>query len=152
MKPHDQQTDHQWKMQFTSTARCIPLVRSQVGKTLQNQGYQQDDIDRVLLVCSELAANAVQHAYRPGRRFEVRITTIGADCLIEVSDGSGSPPQRKQASSDDEHGRGLQLVAAVAEETGHYPRRPIGKTVWARVLLTSPGGAAGGWADDADET
>lgn len=137
MKAHDQQTDQQWKMHFTSTPRCVPLVRSQVGKALQNWGVQQDDIDRLLLVCSELATNAVQHAHQPGHRFEVRVTASGACCLIEVADASDSPPQHRHPGRDDEHGRGLQLVAALAEESGHRSKGPVGKTVWARLLLTS---------------
>ncbi|MDQ0986990.1 hypothetical protein [Streptomyces sp. V2I9] len=47
-------------------------------------------------------------------------------------------PLPTQAGEDDECGRGLLLVAALSEETGHHDRHPIGKTVWARLILSSP--------------
>ncbi|MBA2949585.1 ATP-binding protein [Streptomyces himalayensis] len=132
----DQQAAQQWKMQFTSTPKCVALVRSQVGKALKTWGYVQDDIDRVVLVSSELATNAVQHGHRAGHLFEVRLTAEDTCCLIEVSDASTRRPDPVTAGPDDEHGRGLQLVAALADETGHHPRSPLGKTVWARFLLS----------------
>jgi anti-sigma regulatory factor (Ser/Thr protein kinase) len=109
-----------------------------VGQALDSWGYGQDDIDQVLLVCSELATNAVQHGHRAGHLFEVRLVAEGTDCLVEVSDPTPRPPHPVTAGRDDEHGRGLQLVAALAEETGHRPRSPLGKTVWARLLLAEP--------------
>lgn len=135
---HDQPIAEQWQMRFTSNPKCVSLVRKQVGKALENWGYAVDDVDRVLLVCSELATNAVQHGHSPGPLFEVRVTAAGSTCLVEVSDASPLPPRPVTAGSDDEHGRGLQLVAALAEETSHHPRHPLGKTVWARLLLDPP--------------
>uniref|UniRef100_A0AAU2V252 ATP-binding protein n=1 Tax=Streptomyces sp. NBC_00003 TaxID=2903608 RepID=A0AAU2V252_9ACTN len=138
MTAHDQPIAEQWQMQFTSNAKCVALVRKQVGKALKSWGYGTDSIDRTLLVCSELATNAVQHGHRPGYLFEVRMITAGTTCLVEVSDTSPVPPRPLSAGVDDEHGRGLQLVAALAEETGHHSRHPLGKTVWARLLLDAP--------------
>lgn len=132
-------------MQVTSTPRCVRLVRSQVGETLRNWSYEQEDIDRLVLVCSELATNAVRHGHKRGHLFEVRLTHEDTSCLVEVSDAASSRlPHRREAGEDEEHGRGLQLVAALAKETGHRPRDPIGKTVWARLVLT--------WGEAAGQT
>ncbi|MGW0737990.1 ATP-binding protein [Streptomyces sp. NPDC002851] len=125
-------------MQFTSTPKNVALVRKHVAKALIGWGYHSDDIDTAVLICSELAANAVQHGHRRGHLFAVRITADGSHCLIEVCDPSPRIPHWGEASADDEHGRGLQLVATLAEETGHHPRRHLGKTVWARLQLTTP--------------
>ncbi|WP_369260149.1 ATP-binding protein [Streptomyces sp. R35] len=138
MTTPNQQAARLWTMQFTSTPRCIALVRRQVGRALAGWGYGQDDIDRALLICSELATNAVQHGHRAGHLFEVRVTAQRADCLVEVSDPTPRQPRPVTAGTDDERGRGLHLVAALAEETGHRPRSPLGKTVWARLLLGEP--------------
>jgi anti-sigma regulatory factor (Ser/Thr protein kinase) len=139
MTTYDQQAAaRRWKMQFTSSPKCVSLVRKQVSKALAGWGYGQDDIDRALIVCSELATNAVEHGHSPGRLFEVRVTAEGTTCLVEVSDASPRLPHPVIAGTYDEHGRGLQLVAAIAEETGHRPRDPLGKTVWARLLLDAP--------------
>ncbi len=135
----------QWKMQFTSTPRCVRLVRSQVGKALRNWGYGEEDTHRMVLVSSELATNAVRHGHQRGHLFEVRLTHEDTSCLVEVSDvASGRLPRRTEATEDDERGRGLQLVAAVAKETGHHPRDPIGKTIWARLALT--------WGEEAGQS
>lgn len=138
MTTPDQQAARLWKMQFNSTPKSVALVRRQVGNTLAGWGYGPDDIDCALLVCSELATNAVQHGHRAGHLFEVQVTAEGAVCVVEVSDPTPRPPRSVTAGADDEHGRGLQLIAALAEEIGHRPRNPIGKTVWARLLLTEP--------------
>ncbi|MBD0737871.1 hypothetical protein BGM09_31795 [Streptomyces sp. CBMA29] len=45
----------------------------------------------------------------------------------------------REAGIDDERGRGLALVAALAKETGHHLRVPVGKTVWARLELGAVG-------------
>lgn len=138
MTTHNQPTAQQWKMQFSSTPKCVSLVRAQVGKQLVGWRYGNDDIDRIILVCSELATNAIQHGRRRGHLFEVRVTAEGPHCLIEVSDASPHLPRPVKAHEDDEHGRGLHLVALLADETGHRPRTPLGKTVWARMLLDAP--------------
>ncbi|MEU8873651.1 ATP-binding protein [Streptomyces javensis] len=127
-----------WAMQFTSTPRCIRLVRTLVDKSLLRWGYGREDIDRMVLVCSELATNAVRHGHRRGHRFEVRLSDEGATCLVEVSDAlSRRLPRLMETSDEDEHGR-FQLVSALAKEMGHRARNPIGKTVWARLALVTP--------------
>lgn len=138
MTTHDQQTTEQWQMQFTSSPKSVSLVRKQAAKALASWGYGTDDIDRTLLICSELATNAVQHGHRSGHLFEVRVATTGTTCLVEVSDPEPRPPSAVSAGVEEEHGRGLRLVAALAEATGHRPRRPVGKTVWASLLLDAP--------------
>ncbi|WP_169922669.1 ATP-binding protein, partial [Streptomyces lushanensis] len=92
MAMHDQQTAQRWRMQFSSTAACVSLVRRQTGKTLSEWGYVLDDIDRVVLVSSELATNAVLHGHVPGHLFEVALTSTDYSCLIEVSDASPRTP------------------------------------------------------------
>ncbi|MEU8630283.1 ATP-binding protein [Streptomyces sp. NPDC048669] len=113
------------------------LARSLVSKTLASWGFGQEDIGRVALVCGELSANAVEHSGRRGHLFEVRLTADGARCLIEGSDASRTPPRATKAGEDDEGGRGLFLVDSLSAESGHHDRHPVGKTVWARLILDS---------------
>ncbi len=139
MTAHDQQTATQrWQMQFRSVRKCVPQVRGLVITTLASWGYSRDDIDRVALVCGELSTNAVEHGGRRGHLFEVKLTADGPRCLVEVSDASRTPPRPVETGEEDESGRGLLLVAALSEETGHHDRDPIGKTVWARLALDAP--------------
>lgn len=131
MTTHEKPAALVWRMEFTAQPKCVRLVRQQVGRALTRWGYGKDDIASVVMVCSELATNAVQHT--TGGPFTVQVTAGGSHCLIQVTDpGEGTPSPRTPAS-DEEHGRGLQLVAALAEEIGYHPHEPFGKTVWARL-------------------
>jgi hypothetical protein len=116
MTSQDPPTTQQWRHQFPSTRRSVPRVRERVRAALEGYGYGPEDIDIVELVCSEPATNAVRHGHRPGR-------------LVEVSDASSRAPRPRAAGAEDENGRGLALVAALAKETGHHARDPLGKTV-----------------------
>ena len=82
--------------------------------------------DEALLVLSELVTNAVVHGRAP---VELRLEHTGGHLLVEVRDGAEVPPQERHAAPDDEHGRGLALVSAVAERWGTKPLRD-GKSVW----------------------
>ncbi|MQY14342.1 hypothetical protein SRB5_45060 [Streptomyces sp. RB5] len=84
----------------------------------------------VELVVSELVTNAVRHGSPP-----VRLRLIlDRGLLCEVSDTSGTAPYMKRARAYDEGGRGLLLVAQLAQRWGtRYDRN--GKTIWAEVEL-----------------
>jgi anti-sigma regulatory factor (Ser/Thr protein kinase) len=136
MATHYPETAQTWRMQFTSTARCVSLVRTQVKKKLCDWGFAHSAVTTAVLVASELAANAVVHGHVPGHLFEVQLTGSAETCLIEVSDRSPRLPRALAATADDEHGRGLQLTAALSLDVGHRPHNPVGKTLWARLPMT----------------
>ncbi|MFF2653918.1 ATP-binding protein [Streptomyces sp. NPDC058045] len=71
----------------------------------------------------------------PGREIRVRFELSGSELCLEVSDASDEKPQPRQAGPDDESGRGLALVGALADSWGVAPRIGVGKTVWARLAL-----------------
>ncbi|MEV6753118.1 ATP-binding protein [Streptomyces sp. NPDC051214] len=90
---------------------------------------------------AELAANAVTHGRVPGRDFELRLTFGESALRVEVDDTRGEcgPALALQvAPTDAESGRGLLLVAALADAWG-VDEREVGKTVWAVVTLPSRG-------------
>lgn len=91
-----------------------------------------DDLaENGVLIVSELVSNAVQHARRESIR--VVIDRPGAGRVrIGVVDFSRVPPMRRESGADGEHGRGLFLVAALAEDWGTDPL-PWGKRVWAEL-------------------
>lgn len=124
-----------WRMEFTPHEKCVWLVRRHVRRAMARWGCGEDDVDTAVLVCSELATNAVRYAYVPRQNFEVRVSITGKECLVEVSDAIDIPPCPANPDVDAERGRGLLLVSALAESVGHRKRTPVGKTVWARLLL-----------------
>ncbi|MFF3404537.1 ATP-binding protein [Streptomyces sp. NPDC002659] len=99
--------------------------------------------DATLLV-SELVTNAVVHA---GTTVELYCRLVAgetegeefASLVVEVSDDHPMRPLLPgDANTYATHGRGLQLVAAIAESWGISYHRDL-KTVWFRLPIRSPG-------------
>ena len=83
-----------------------------------------------MLVLSELVTNAMLHA-RAGCTIEVQHHD---DLLrLDVRDPSPAPPTIGSATPDDIGGRGLRLVAAIAQAWGWEPTDG-GKRVWADLV------------------
>lgn len=82
------------------------------------------------LVVSELVTNALRHGSPPIHLRLIRDRTL----ICEVTDGSSTSPHVRRALETDEGGRGLYMVAQLAELWGtRYHTR--GKTIWAQQPL-----------------
>jgi PAS domain S-box-containing protein len=104
-------------------------ARARAADQLAAWGLEQLTYTTELIV-SELLTNAIRHAQAP-----IQVRMILDDALsCEVSDGSSTAPQLRRAGRYDEGGRGLLLVASLAERWGSRPTR-TGKTIWARQPL-----------------
>lgn len=110
----------------------MPLVRKFVREAIIDWACDVR-ADDVLLCVSELATNAVLHGVPPGRGFRVHLhwEQVGGVLRVEVHDsGDGEVrPHDSWAAPDEEGGRGLLLVAALADKWGVGERNP-GKVVW----------------------
>ncbi|MEU1127266.1 ATP-binding protein [Streptomyces sp. NPDC005899] len=117
--------------------RSVPLARRFARETLLDWACGAPLAD-VLLCVSELATNALVHGVPPGRGFRLRLT-LGAVLRVEVHDsGPGEVPSAvRAASSGAEYGRGLVLVAALADTWGVGERNP-GKEVWCEFGFADP--------------
>ncbi|MBD3546383.1 ATP-binding protein [Streptomyces californicus] len=130
--------------QFRPTPAGARLARRTVVRRLAEWGFgpTTDASCSVALVVAELAANAVCHGRLRGRNFHVRVDYEGpaSRFRIEVSDAvlGRVPEQPKLPDDDQETGRGLFLVEAVATRWGWESRNPVGKTVWAEVPADRP--------------
>ena len=78
------------------------------------------------LIVSELVTNAVRYGADPIVLRLIRDSTL----ICEVSDGSSTAPHMRRARVFDEGGRGLLLVAQMAERWGSR-QTVTGKTIWA---------------------
>ena len=85
--------------------------------------------DDLVLVVSEIVTNAVRHGSPPVR---LQVVVDGDLVVVQVADGSPSPPVPRDADEQAEGGRGMALVDLLAAEHG-VRRDPPGKTVWASV-------------------
>ncbi|MFI1108193.1 ATP-binding protein [Streptomyces physcomitrii] len=87
--------------------------------------------EQAAVIVSELVANTVQHARRESIRVTVEHTAPGT-VRIATADFSRRLPVPRLPGEDDEGGRGLALVEAMAQRWGVEERR-WGKIVWAEV-------------------
>ncbi|GAA1789360.1 response regulator transcription factor [Nocardioides hankookensis] len=111
----------------------VSLARRFVRTTLSDWGIEEP-LDDAQLVVSELAANALTHA---DSSYRVRLTTSGAALRIEVEDGGVGTPEPQPLTEDEEHGRGLHLVGALAASWGMDAGETGGKRVWAELPITA---------------
>lgn len=81
-------------------------------------------------VASELVSNAVEHAN--GEYVEFWLATTRETIIVHVADASTAPPQLKEPDWFAESGRGLNIVAALADNYGWYAEG-TGKVVWAEM-------------------
>ncbi|MCC5033884.1 ATP-binding protein [Streptomyces sp. WAC 00631] len=129
-------------LRFSSTPRGARLARRLAGQWLDERGvpYGSDAHDAVTLVVAELCANAVRHGCVPGRDFRLGMALRPGGVRVEVTDTRAErlpmPARPGERDADAESGRGLLLVAALADRWGWAPRSDgPGKTVWAECRL-----------------
>ncbi|MDX2682461.1 ATP-binding protein [Streptomyces sp. NY05-11A] len=123
--------------QLSSTRRGARLARLLAVERLTAWEMSPGVIERAEHVVAELAANAALHGRVQGRDFLLALTLDDAvgTLRIAVSDTRGEcrPAIPQGQGPDDESGRGLLLVDALADRWGTEPRPPSGKTVWAEI-------------------
>lgn len=106
---------------------CVSQARSNVVEQLSSWGLEDLEFTTELVV-SELVTNAIRYGRPP-----IRLRLIRDRALIcEVSDTGSTTPHLRRARTFDEGGRGLFLVAQLAEHWGTRHTRQ-GKTVWAEL-------------------
>ncbi|KUO20054.1 SpoIIE family protein phosphatase [Streptomyces dysideae] len=122
--------DHTACWDVPTDPAAISAVREAAVRQLTAWGLE-DCAFTTELVLSELATNAIRHATGP-----VQVRLLRDRVLIcEVSDGSSTSPHLRQAAATDEGGRGLFLVAQLAQRWGtRYT--PRGKVIWAEQPLS----------------
>ncbi|RRR80032.1 ATP-binding protein [Streptomyces sp. RP5T] len=138
--------DTLFELRFTSTPRGARLARRLTSYCLDRWGhpYGSEVNDGASLVVAELAANAVTHGRVPGRDALLRLVREDGLLRIEVSDTRGErAPVVRVAGDDEDAGRGLLIVGAIAETWGVTARADApGKTVWAELRAGGPGVSA----------
>ncbi|MEG3627726.1 SpoIIE family protein phosphatase [Streptomyces poriticola] len=111
--------------QVPADPAAVGAVRAEVTRRLAEW-----DLDELAftteLILSELVTNAIRYGAEPIRVRVLRNRTL----VCEVSDSTSTSPHLRYAAMTDEGGRGLFLVAQLAERWGtRYT--PEGKVIWA---------------------
>ncbi|MFD8014798.1 ATP-binding protein [Streptomyces sp. NPDC058955] len=132
---------------ISSTRSGARLARLLTLTELYFWGAPQELTERAEQVVAELAANAVLHGRLRGRDFRLGLAldTAAGVLRVEVTDARGDrwPAVVREGEREGVGGRGLPLVAALADGWGVVPYPPGGKTVWA-VLGPRPAGSPRG--------
>ncbi|MFF3320725.1 SpoIIE family protein phosphatase [Streptomyces sp. NPDC002889] len=135
--------DHvvRWDVPFEPAA--VSRMRAAVAEKLDDWDLSEVAFP-VELVLSELITNAIRYGSAPVTVQLLRDRTL----TCEVADGSSTSPHLRYAATMDEGGRGLFLVAQMAERWGtRYT--PQGKVIWAEIALPRSDGSvdAAAWFD-----
>ncbi|RLL70805.1 ATP-binding protein [Streptomyces sp. Z26] len=134
--------------QLSATRRGARLARLLAVQQLDVWGwpYGSDASCALAQVVAELASNAVLHGRVPGRDFRMRLTLAPVFTLrVELLDArvgvapwpdavraaAAGTSERSDAADVPENGRGLTLVAALADRWGVVRHPHPCKTVWA---------------------
>ncbi|MER5686769.1 SpoIIE family protein phosphatase [Streptomyces sp. NPDC002205] len=105
---------------------AAPIARAAARHQLKAWGVDEETAYTTELIVSELVGNAVRYGAPP-----LQLRMIFEQMLTcEVSDTATSAPQVKHARTIDETGRGLFIIASLADQWGTR-HQPQGKTVWA---------------------
>ncbi|MDD9380444.1 ATP-binding protein [Streptomyces sp. ZAF1911] len=129
---------------FDPRPESVGLAREFAVTTLSSWGVYGATED-IRLCVSELAANALVHGSDTEHGFLVKLDADEDFVRVEVHDSRPRhrrEPEITQAAETDIAGRGLQIVASLADGWGVEDRRPSGKIVWTLFKAARRGGQA----------
>ena len=106
-------------------------VREAARLAMRSWQLLDEVVDTATLLASELTTNALVHGLG---RVELRLRLTRDRLVLEAVDGGQHMPRRRRAGDDDEGGRGLHLVATLADRWG-FRAIDDGKVVWAELEL-----------------
>ncbi|MEU1403482.1 SpoIIE family protein phosphatase [Streptomyces sp. NPDC005728] len=123
-------TDRVAAWDLDSEPTVVARARKHTSDQLSVWGLDEASFTTELMV-SELVTNAIRYGRPP---IQLRLIHQNSTLICEVYDSSGTTPHMRRARIFDEGGRGLLLVAQLAERWGTRHDR-VGKTVWAEQSL-----------------
>jgi anti-sigma regulatory factor (Ser/Thr protein kinase) len=116
---------------YPGTPDSVPEVRRFVRAFFASSPRVHD----LELITAELVTNAICHtpSGHEGGKFTVTIEHEPGRARLEVTDRGTSPwcPARPGGDGMAEHGRGLQIVAALADEVGYTVTASQSQAIWA---------------------
>ncbi|MFJ8233115.1 ATP-binding protein [Streptomyces sp. NPDC094448] len=123
-----------WTARWNRHPRSVGRARLGLRKALAGWGLSAIE-DLAALVLSELVTNAVRYGAAAGRQIETRCARTPGGLRIEVHDTGDGRPSLRMPAPDADGGRGLWLVAELADRWGVENRVGPGKYVWAELFV-----------------
>ena len=111
---------------FRGDASSAAAARRFAGDVLAAWGLR-DLVDTTRLLLGEVITNALQYTVGD---VAVRLVLRRSRLRVEVYDASERRPDLREVDPDSESGRGLRIIATLADEWGHDARESGGKVVW----------------------
>ncbi|MEU1405658.1 SpoIIE family protein phosphatase [Streptomyces sp. NPDC005728] len=131
---HELAPDRHITWDLPADPEIVAEARTRAARTLAEWGLEELEFTTELIV-SELVTNAIRYGTPPLQLRLIRDRHL----ICEVTDNSSTSPHIRRALETDEGGRGLYMVAQLAQLWGtRYHAR--GKTVWTEQLF--PDGSA----------
>ncbi|MEV0612281.1 ATP-binding protein [Nonomuraea sp. NPDC050404] len=125
-------------------AASVPLIRQMLDGTLRSLGVDPQVRDDIELMLTEACSNVIKHA-APSDDYTVSASVHDHLCVIKVVDaGDGFDPRKlEEPDPGSEHGRGLQIMRALADDIRFTNRSEHGAVVCLEKRLRYSPGAAG---------
>lgn len=111
---------------FPASGEQVARARAFLNNNLKDNPARET----VVLLASEVAANAVRHSGT--RFFGVTVTRIPPHGLriVIVDEGHAGTPHLQDAPADAESGRGMTILDTLADRWGTVRRHGIGTALW----------------------
>ncbi|MGW0844192.1 ATP-binding protein [Streptomyces sp. NPDC002787] len=109
------QPSHAFGVTFTPAEILVGHLRHVTAAQMVIWGVRTELAEDIVLAVSELVGNAAQHGKGD---VDLRVTYVGEELRIAVTDENPAPAKLRTASKYDTSGRGLFLVAALSQEWG----------------------------------
>jgi anti-sigma regulatory factor (Ser/Thr protein kinase)/putative methionine-R-sulfoxide reductase with GAF domain len=100
------------RVRLPANPQVLAQIRQMLRRWLRSKGARAEEIAAITLACGEACANAIEHAYSPGRAsFELEaVHSAGVVTLTVRDDGRWRPPRGQH------RGRGLMMIEATVDE------------------------------------
>lgn len=122
----------EWAVDLPGSPSIVPLARNWVGEVLRDVAPHR--LDDMILITSEYVTNSVRHSVAAdGEQIHLRIQRTNGRIRLEVEDGGERATPEKGWTGDeaDDFGRGLAIVAMIADEMGDETTDAGGRLAWA---------------------
>jgi anti-sigma regulatory factor (Ser/Thr protein kinase) len=127
------------KLTYPGTPESVPAVRRLVRAILAHSP-RVDDLE---LIAAELVTNAIHHtpSGSEGGAFTITLGQEPGRAWLEVADLGNEPWRPAQSNGDGmaEHGRGLEIVTALADDVGYGVSDGHNRFSWATLSWLPPG-------------
>jgi len=113
------------ELHFPSDPRLLQIVRSVVGQTAALTGFDEDEVQFIILAVDEACANVIRHAYGGRTDGDMVLSCSAKDSRVEFrlrDHGTPAETSRMRSRSLDDvrpGGLGLHLIQSIMDEV-HY--------------------------------